>query len=193
MLVEDVLVSEGNRESSNDIIRTQDGDVMLYKLHNSIADIAGERHQRDTLLEKYKEISFSNIKIGTDTKSFFYSGANYEIIEKFKADLFDRDILFLSGFGFNDIKIVEFLNEWLSVKSKNRLSIRMYEKDSFEKTNMKASYVCSVKNSELIKPMGTPFELNGKVVDTGKFMSDTTLEDLIKIFKNKQMKKYLGV
>lgn len=191
LLVEDVLVSEGKKEYVNNIKRGEYEDVLLYKLHNSIADIAGVRYNRGALLEKYKEISFSNIKTGTDTKSLFYRGSNSEVIENFRKDLSSCDILFLSGFGFNDIKMVEFLNEWISVKSKNRLLIRMYEKGSFEKTNMKASYVCSVKNSEVIKPMRMPLELNGKVVDTGKFMSDTTLEDLIKIFENEQVQNYL--
>lgn len=170
-------------------------DINIFKLHDSINEFQGAGYrfilrEEDVFKNHLKEKIPTSI-IGTGMKKGYYERKNKELMELFKKDLNDCDILFISGFSFNDVEIVKMLNDRISNKDKKLLIIRMYKKSAADFSNTKAYF--KIGNCEFLKPMNEPYKLNGQVVDIGKFMENVCLDDIERVFGQKKVKDYLGV
>ena len=177
-----------------------DGDVKYFKIHGSISDSrCGYEKKRfkshSELCNRLRDVNFPpDILMGTVVKDSYYGQRFRERLEEFKQNLESCDILFISGFGFNDITIAGILNEWLSNGDKKRLIIRMYTPEGFNREQMKSFYEESLRDSSLLKPVEEePFKFSNGVIDINKFMQETTLDDLNVVFNNEDVKAYLGL
>ena len=79
-------------------------DINIFKLHDSINEFQGAGYrfilrEEDVFKNHLKEKIPTSI-IGTGMKKGYYERKNKELMELFKKDLNDCDILFISGFSF---------------------------------------------------------------------------------------------
>ena len=152
--------------------------IKYFKLHGSI-DLLWDKSCTHKHLIPFFEM-------GTNIKKLVYEHNLSELIGAFKSDLSQCDILFISGFGFNDVEMAKILNDFY--KGENKLIVRMYEKNGFLPTQTKSYFCDELKESPLLSEINEAFTFKNGLVDTGKFMCNMKLSDLENIFLWKKQK-----
>ena len=157
--------------------------IKYFKLHGSIDLFWDKSCTREHLIPFFE--------MGTNIKKLVYEHNLSELIGAFKSDLSQCDILFISGFGFNDVEMAKILNDFY--KGENKLIVRMYEKNGFLPAQTKSYFCDELKESPLLSEINEAFTFKNGLVDTGKFMCDMELSDLEEIFSMEEVKKRLNI